>query len=571
MIHMIPKIQTITPVEILQIIETARDAELRKDTDYLEDIFGTLEYETDITKNFDSYKPEIKAELLRLYGFFLSSYGQAKNKKNYHVKAVDILTAANKIFNDLNDEPKIAESNIQIAFCYWNAGEIDNCEAFLRLSEFDFCGDRQHQVYLRIKISQMMLLCWLRKISNASEIFNELAPLIKSCGDLRLQALFYGEAGILLQIKKKYNEAIIYLNEAVRVNKENGNNLLLALAYNELSLLYQELRLFGDAHLFSDKSLRILQDNGFTGWVPHILDSKALILLEEGNYKDAMLKVEEALIEFYRGEDYKGLVGSLWTRVLCLLRLGMTDDAIFTYGQLQQIATEKLGEATAKRFAADFEREIHPIRNLPLDEEVGEFEKVLIARALIKTDGAKVKAAKLLRLNNHQTLSYILKQRHPDLYVQLGFPERCPRGSSDGQKNNRKYLQTKSIKLRSKEEFLHIDLDGKVTTFDFKSKPPKFEAYFFDERLMSGFGIDSSAIVAVRNISKLKDRLAAVVLHDGQVTVSNIIYDSELDLHLIYDENGEPVFFEEENVIGEPFGFCLLDDVLPEAIHFSKL
>jgi hypothetical protein len=565
---MFPKTENLSLPGVLHLLDEARNAELRRDADSLKDILQIFWSDAETLPSFSDYPPEIRAEMLRLYGFYMTFYGRAKNFADYQAKAKDVLTLANKLFLEQQNASKAAETNVLLAFSYWNAGEVENCEAFLKLSDVDFGGDTQHPVYLQIKINQLMLLCWMDKISDAFAIYNEITPGIEFCEDIRLKILFHCESAILLQRKTKFLEAIFHFNESVRLAKENDNQHLLALTYNNLSLLYLDLKVFRDAHYFSDKSLEILKEINHTGWIPHILDSKALILLAEEKYSAALSAVEESLVYFYKGEDYNGLTASLMTRIICLLRLGKTKDAVYAYGQLQQIAEGRLGEAAAQKFAAQFEEEIYPIRGMSLDKEILELEKLLISRALIKTRGGKVKAAQILKLKNHQYLSNALNKRHPNLYEELGFRRRARRGSRDDR-------QKKLPKVTGgdvwESKILRIDLQGKSLIFDFIAGSKITGAFYFDEALMNRFGIGEDAIVVARAVSRLKPETPILVWHEKQILISQATYDKEFDFFIIYDEAGVPIILDEENLLGEPVGFCLFDDIERDEIKFTKL
>jgi tetratricopeptide (TPR) repeat protein len=568
---MIPKTQNLSLTQAVLLVDEARNAELRRDIDSLKNILETVWTDFETLPSFTEYPPELRAELLRLYGFFLTFYGRAKNLRDYHAKAKDVLTLANKIFTDEKNAAKAAESNVLLAFCYWNAGEVENCEAFLKLCELDFPENLTHPVALQIKINRLMLLCWLGRFSESYVIFKEIESAITVCKDIRLKILFHFEAAILLQRQKKYVEAVLHFNESIRLCRENENFHLLALTLNNLSLLYLEWGFYREAHHFSDKSLKILKEMEQTGWIPHILDSKALILLAEEKYGSALAVVEDALNYFYQGEDYKGLTASLWTRILCLLGLGNTVDAIYAYGELQQIAGTKISAAAAKKFAAQFEKEIYLIRGLALGAEISELEKSLISRALVKANGGISKAAEILKLKNHQALSFIMATRHPKLYEEMGFQKRVRRGLSKSNKNTSPASNNKDVETPGNSEILRIDLEEKKAVFDFNFRATEINTFYVDERAMGVFGISGDAVIVSRKINQIKQEMTVLVLHENQIIVSKTLHDKDFDVFFVLDENGLPIPLDEENTLGEPFGFCLFDEIGEKEIKFKKL
>src|ERR1044072_1956092 len=103
----------LTTVELLQLIEEARDAELCRDTESFRKILQTVWINIETTPNFENYGEIINAELLRLCGVFLSLYGKySLNLKNYQNRAKDLLTKAIRIFEANNLPDKAAEAHV---------------------------------------------------------------------------------------------------------------------------------------------------------------------------------------------------------------------------------------------------------------------------------------------------------------------------------------------------------------------------------------------------------------------------------------------------------------------------
>ena len=65
----------LTTTELLQLIEEARNAELCRDLDALRKILQSVWNDNNRLPTFAEYEPKVRAELLRLCGFFLTIYG----------------------------------------------------------------------------------------------------------------------------------------------------------------------------------------------------------------------------------------------------------------------------------------------------------------------------------------------------------------------------------------------------------------------------------------------------------------------------------------------------------------
>lgn len=571
---MLPKVTSkITAVELLHLIEEGRNAELYRDVDSLRKILLTVWSDHNSLPTFAEYEPAIRAELLRLCGFFLTFYGRSRNRKDYQLQAKNVLTNAIEIFQAERLIDKAAESKIILAFCYWNSGEVSECEALLDLVENDFSENKVHPIYLQIQINRLLVLTWSCKYKEGQKLINEISDEMEFCKDLRLKAMFHSEAGIIFRRAELFENALYHYQEALRLATKIRNQRFVALNLNNLSLLYRDIKDFKTSHSFADKSIKFYSDLGDNGWIPHVLDTKALIYIDENKFSKALQAIEDALTYFYQGEDYNGLTAALWTKTQCLLRLGRLEDALVTFGELYKIANEQIGEIAVKKFAKNLADEIYMLRHLPLTEEMTEFKKARVAKALIEANGSVSKASKILQLKNHQALSDILNKQFPGLIEELGFKRRARRGSRNAKselKDACTVVLDKS-EIHNEKEISRLVLQNKNFSFDFHFSSEKFETFYFDKYLMQRFGIDCGAIVAVIPVKEFSKGLIILVSNEAVFTIAKVEYDDWAKIYFISDESGQPIPLDEENVIGEPVGYCLMEAADKKFIEFSRL
>ena len=301
--------------------------------------------------------------------------------------------------------------------------------------------------------------------------------------------------------------------------------------------------------------------------LPHVLDTKALIYIEENKYPEALKTIEEALTYFYQGEDYNGLTDALWTKIRCLLRLKRTEDAFLLFAELEKIASEHIGEIAVKKFAKKLTDEIYILRHLPLADEVAAFKKMKIGAALIEANGVIGKAAKILQLKTHQALSDILNKQFPELLGELGFKRRARR-------NNGKSNRTENFKSDDglqERKISRLILTDKHFSFDFEVPSDKLETFYFDKYMMKSFGIESGAIVAVSSVTKFRLGMMVLVANENNFFVGKIEYDQWAKIYFILDDKGNPIPIDKSNIIGEPVGFCLFSDADAKYLQFSRL
>ncbi len=569
---MLPEIAPkLSDKEILLLIEDARNAELCRDLDALRQILQSVWNDDDRLPTFTDYEPKIRAELLRLYGFFLTTFGLSRNLKNYQSQGKDLLTNAIELFKIEDLKDKAAEASVILAFCYWNGGEVSECEAVLCSVEEEFGENPFHPVFLQIRINQLMVHFWKQEYNEGIKLIEKISTSMSFCKDLRLKTMFHNQAGAIYQKKRLFSNAGFHFSEAIRFATKLNNLRFIAANYNNLSLLYLDTKKIDEAHSSISKSITILAEINDNGFLPHALDTKALIYIAENKYSEALKTIEEALIYFNKGEDYNGLTDALWTKVRCLLRLERKEDALITFAGLEKIASEQIGEIAVKKFAKNLSDEIYTLRGLDFAGEISAFKKERVGAAMIEAKGVISKAAQILGLKNHQTLSDILHKQFPGLVEELGFQRRARRNSVILKKGK---SLTKNVNVAGSPEYWEIialNLDNKDFSFDFDVTFEDFETYYFDKYFMKAFNIETAAVVAVTRVTKLEPEMLILGCNENQFFLGKAKYDDWTEIYFVEDANGNPIPFDTENLLGQPVGFCPAAEVEKKLLRFSRL
>lgn len=567
---MLPEIAPkLSDKEILLLIEDARNAELCRDLDALRNILQRVWNDNDRLPTFTDHEPKIRAELLRLYGFFLTTYGISRNLKNFQSQGKDLLTNAIEIFQTENLTDKAAEANVILAFCYWNSGEVSECEAILSLIEEEFRQNQFHPVSLQIRVNRLMIYYWKKEYTKGIKLIKEISQAMSLCSDLRLKAMFHNQAGVIYRKNQFFEDSAFHFSEAVRFATKLNNLRFIAANYNNLSLLYLDTKKIDEAHSSISKSITILAEINDNGFLPHALDTKALIYIDENKYEEALKTIDEALGYFNKGEDYSGLTDAIWTKIRCLLRLGQKEDALISFAELEKISSEQIGEVAVKKFAKNLSDEIYTLRGLDFADEVVEFRKERVSAAMVEAKGVIGKAAKILGLKNHQALSDMLHKQFPGLLNELGFQRRARRNSVILKKGNSPTKKTSETP--EYWEIIALNLDDKDFSFDFEITFENFETYFFDRFFMQSFGIETAAVVAVATVTKLEPEMVILGSNENQFFIGKAQYDEWTGIYFVEDVKGNPIPFDIENLLGQPVGFCPASDVDKKHIRFSRL
>ena len=557
--------------EVLQLIEEARNAELCRDVDAMRNAVNSFWEDIEEPLDISGYEPSVRGDLLRISGAFLSFYGYAHGQKDYQIRGKDLLTEAIEVFEAENLTDKAAEAKVMLAHCYWYTGEVEESEALLEMVEAEFGENLTHPVYLKICINRLLTLIWKKNYDAALAIIEKLSATINYSGDMRLEVNFHIEAGIFYRLIKEYEQAVFHYNEAIGKAEKIGSPISVALVLNNLAFLHKETKQYAQAVIYVNSAIKKAGEIKNRGWLAHFLDTKALIFLDSGHPDAAYRTICQAIEIFREGEDAAGLTDALWTEVRCLLRLERKEEALTVFGELQEIARTRIGEVAAQKFASSLSDEIYILQGLPLTDEVQRFKKERVRAALIQAKGKISKAATLLGLKSHQALSDILTNQFPKLYEELGFRRRRARRKEQNGGGESRTVVISSESILSEAKAAQIVLPGKNFAFDFSCPVEEFKTFYFDRFLMKKFGIESGAIVALVSVAEIKPGML-LLMHDGEgLTLAKAEYDSWARVCFFWDERGEPVPLDAEQVVGEPVGYCLIADADRQFIEFSRL
>lgn len=409
--------------DALQLIDRARDAEMCRDLDSLTGLLSQVWEDIDHAPDYSRFGAEINAELLRLSGAYLSQYGKSKGLVDQQRRAKEMLARSIRIFELIGNREKVAEAEIARAACYWYSGEVEKCESILSSLERGF--KRNQPTYLQIQINRIGCLNWQGNHVKALIIVDSIHTYALSCPVQKLQVQFHNQAGITYQLANENKKAIDHLLKAIHLSRLSNNTRILGLNLNCLSMTLRRAGDFASAHEYIKEALTVLESVGDKGWIPNVLDSQALIFLDEGRIDDALETIKKAISLFSESEDYSSLTDAMFTKCRCLLRLGRRQEAFALFSDLGHLARARTGEIALRKYSAQLADEVRYIAGKTLRERTGSLEKDLIRDALRDASGKIGEAAKTLCVSQ-QALSFMLKSKYPDLYDEFGI-RRKPR------------------------------------------------------------------------------------------------------------------------------------------------
>lgn len=546
--------------DALQLIDRARDAEMCRDLDSLTGLLSQVWDDIDRAPDYSRFGAEINAELLRLSGTYLSQYGKSKGLVDHQERANEMLARSVRIFELIGNREKVAEAEIARAACYWYSGEVEKCESILSSLERGF--KRDQPTYLQIQVNRIGCLNWQGKHDKALTIVDSIHTYALSCPVQKLQVQFHNQAGITYQLANDNRKAIDHLLKAISLSRLSNNIRNLGLNLNCLSMTFRRAGDYVSAHNYVKEALTVLKSVGDDGWIPNVLDTQALIFLDEGRTDEAVETIDRALSLFSESEDYSGLTDAMFTKCRCLLRLGRRQEAFAIFSNLGNMARARTGETALLKYSAQLANEVRFIAGKTLRERTGSLKKDLIREALRDSKGKIGEAAKTLG-ESQQSLSFMLKSKYPDLYDEFGIRRKPRKTKSGAAKPKKPEAQIQHILMPENMKYaydFHVDDDLEIST------------YMLSPELSQKLGLRSCKLIAVSKVFDLEPDMMLLYKTEDKYFIDQVTYDKMTDLFVIERGDGDFVFLTEEvTVLGIPIGYCELDEINTDLLRFRKI
>jgi tetratricopeptide (TPR) repeat protein len=413
---------------------------------------------------------ESKGAVLLRTGVLTGWIGSAKQLGGAQETAKNLISESIATFEALQEKSRVAEAQIDLAYCYWREGALDEGrimlgEALSRLTEDD--------IELRAKASLRRAIIeeTANRHNDALKIHTEAARLFNLIENHLLQGSFHNEFAIVLknlgaaENREDYiDRALIEYAAASYHFEQAGHIRYQACVENNLAMLFWKAHRFANAHEHLDRAQMLftrLKDNVHLAQVD---ETRARVLLGEGRVVDAEKVSRRAVHTLEKGDELSLLAEALTTHGVALTRLShpgkahstleraidvaqkagdlqsaglaaltiieqltehlSNDELCATVGRAETFLEGTSDMPTLKRLSTSACGAVSRLHMFPtrpdwsrfaLKDAMHRYEAYFIQLALKDTGGKVTPAAHLLGLPGHQALQFILNNRHKDL------------------------------------------------------------------------------------------------------------------------------------------------------------
>lgn len=550
---------------LTKLFEEILKAESSQDVDFLHKTFQAFHSDSDTEPSFKDYNDLERACLFRYYGYYLSSYGKAKNISSLQERGKNLLTKAINLFSELNETEKSLEAQVILGICYFYEGSISEGEAvFSSISEC-FEGNHLHPIYLRTQLNTILLLHWKGEFQKALEILEEIEVPMEFCSDARVLIMYHNQAGLIYRGINQLDLAIYHYNKCIEIAQQENNQIVIGKIYNNLAFLCKNSGKYDSAHYHIEKAVTIFRELNHFGWLPHVLDTKAIIYLEERNFSSALETINEVIPIFRKGDDFAGLCDALWNKTRSYLGLNKKLEAVTEFAELYKIAQTHIGEYAAQKYSKLFADSFYAKQHGSLEAEVKRFKEAEISSALRQYKYNFDEAAKLLGIADGNVLKQMILKEFSHFAEELGI--------------NRSLKQPEIRQIQSSKESGIPKKINRIELQNVKFVVPNQTGFSSNETQLfylsaeivpEAFGLNEDIIVLAseKEKPKIKDFVAAIGKDAGEYIFGQFLHDENLHISYILFED-EPFPTDEIEVIGKCLGYAAFSETDKDTITFN--
>ena len=179
-------ISHLTENEVLDLIETAKNARICRNAKLLKESLSPVWKGFGTKPDFSSYGDVSKAELMRLIGFCLIYDGYRANQPDHLTEGKKFLNKSIFYFDKLDLPERSALAKVDLALAYWYEGYLDETEIILNEVEEEFNDD--NHIYSRVSVTRMILLLSKKRCKEAYKLACKVKPHISNCNEVEALA-----------------------------------------------------------------------------------------------------------------------------------------------------------------------------------------------------------------------------------------------------------------------------------------------------------------------------------------------------------------------------------------------
>jgi tetratricopeptide (TPR) repeat protein len=373
--------------------------------------------------------PSASAEVLLRAGVLTGIIGSKNQISDAQEKAKDLLSESHAIFESQRNIKKVAESQTELALCYWRTGEISEARDLLKqaLSHLTIASELKAKAVIRLAIVER----GAAHHDKALRVLTSHASLFDRIHNHTLKGSYHDTLGNALEdlsvLKKRQDyvdRALIEYAASSYHFEKAGHRSYLASVENNLGVLFFKINRCAEAHEHLDRARRIFASLKDIGSVAQVDETRACVFLQQGLISEAERVARLAVQNQEKSGRQALLADALITHGRTLARLESYGAALMAFRRAIDLSARgknftRAEDAAFAAFQEIGERLVvsedgQALSGRGWSHDKRAIEHNLIKAALEQTKGSVTHAARNLGIS-YQSLNYMLRTRYRDL------------------------------------------------------------------------------------------------------------------------------------------------------------
>lgn len=284
------------------------------------------------------------AEVLLRVGVLTGWIGATGKLEGAQATAKDLISESLSTFGRLSLAEKESEAQVELAYCYWREGALDEARVLLH-DALDRIGSESGEIKAVALLRQALVESSATRFEDSLRILLDSAPIFESSNNHALKGRFHNELAYNFQSlasaagRADYEDrAVIEFTAASFHFEQAGHRRYHAHVENNLGLLLYTVGKFDEAHEHLDRATRLFAKLKDCAYLAQVDETRARVFLAQGRATEAEKKARaasRALID--AGEDAL-LADALTTHGKALARLRRVEEARSTLERAATVA-----------------------------------------------------------------------------------------------------------------------------------------------------------------------------------------------------------------------------------------
>lgn len=289
-------------------------------------------------------RAEVRAEVLLRSGTLTGWVGDAKQVKDYQERAKDLIGEGREAYNGLRNQSKVAESEIELGYCYWRTGEYDEARVLLN-EALRKLAPEEHALRAVALLRQAMVESSANRNQTALELMSEARPHFVASKSPSLMGKFHFNLAVFLRRTAAaegrddlIDRSLIEAAAASHFFEEAGHRVYRSSVECNLGYLFYTRGRYLEAHEHLATARLLFDELKDTLHAAQTDDTRARVFLAQGDLPNAEKFARAAVAALRRGDSNALLAEALTTLACVLARSGRYDDALASLGEASATA-----------------------------------------------------------------------------------------------------------------------------------------------------------------------------------------------------------------------------------------